>query len=339
MENATEFANLTFSNSSTLTQTELWIQLVVFYLLINGICSGSCNGLIFLAIVIERKKLSTRFFVIVAALALTRALGGFQIIIIGCYRILRTLGLASLEQTRFRCYMVHFLLYFGNTIEMALLIVLVVDRVMAISASDRYRQLTPFHAAKICTGISILIAFIKILMSLTMDNIPDSISCDNMYSPAGNTFTIYCQNIDFSLVVLLLLIYFCLIIDLRLKSRQTGTAEAKAALRRRLRVMPAIRNLVLLHCLFTLTSKLAGVLSTVSAFKEQENRIIAYQGMMICCDNFISGLALVISNTELRKAIKNLLTRQAKVEQLTLVQVDKNFAESTIKKKVFVSHV
>lgn len=319
MDNATSHelansTNATGGSPTTLTEVELWIQFIVFYLIINGVGSAACHAVVFSVILIERKKLSTRFFVILASLALTRTILGVQLIFTTCYRILRTLGHAAVVQPRMSCYAIHFALYFGNTLELVLLIAIVVDRVMAIAISDRYRHLTPKHAVKMCFGIFISVTTFKLILAYATDfSVPDHVACTNMYSPTGAYFNAYTQNIDFALILCLLLIYLWLIIDLRRRTRKAGTSEElKAALKRRTRVMPAIRNLVLLHCAFTLTAKAVGVFSTVFVFKAQADRIIAYQGMMICCDNLISGLALVVSNKDLRIIMKRVLLCQNK---------------------------
>lgn len=284
-----------------LTPLELWTQLIVFYGLLCGIVSTACSVLIWYGI-IRRKNLRTRFFIIVGCLTFCRTLICLQFLIMAIYRSLRTLGFVSPDQKRIVCHTIHFWLINGWTLEMFLLCALVVDRMIAIVAINRYRHMKSKSAFTLCLVLFVTVSIAKLVPSYSFDNMLEIRPCVNLYSFLDHRFNEFSQYIDLIMVLIILICYLALIVITKLKVRRMrGNQEATdVALRRQLKLMPMLRNLVLMHCTLAFTSKLLLFLANILPRCQQ--RCTAYGGVLSCIDVFTNVFVLLFTNSDIRSA-------------------------------------
>lgn len=290
----------------SLTVYELWIQLTVFYGLMGGVLSTIFSVLIWVGIC-RKKKFRNRFFIIVGCLTFVRTCIAVNFISLVTFRILRTIGIVATEQPRIICHSVHILVMHSLTVELTLLCTLVIDRMIAIAWINYYRLLTPRSALQICVAQYIFVAMIKLVPSYTGDDMFAIAKCINLYSFLNDTFNSYSTNIDLVMVFVVLLIYFVLIFYLRLrinviKQAASKTDAGNVALQRQLKLMPMLRNLVLMHCGLALTAKLFLWLGPLFKDPAIQQRLIAFGGIMQAIDLFVNVVALLLTNADIRRA-------------------------------------
>lgn len=301
-----------------LSKAELWMQLLVFYLTIGGWASILGNAAIIVALVRHRNELHSRFFVIVAALSLTKGILACQTVVMTSYRIFRTLGYVSINQTRLNCLFIHFFMPPLFTVEILILIVLVIDRSLAIGATNYYRRLTVHQIAIICSVTILAGSIAKLAMAFGMGDDPLSkvIACVNVASPVNETYQVVNANIDLILVLFLLVSYLALMIGFRFSTSRASNETAKNALKRQRKVIVTMRNVVLLHCAFTLTAKIL-LTAGSSQLGDTGIRLMAYGGMITQCDEFSSVIALIWSHPKLKMICLNGLTKKAHLPKTT----------------------
>lgn len=300
------FDNLTNKSATValgITPAELWIQLTIFYVLLAGVLSTLGNVLMTIGI-IKSKDLRTRFFIIVGSLLITRSLISLEMGIAGVHRILRSLGVVEVNLKRYICHSIHFQFFYATTLEMILILVLVIDRVLAIAFCNYYRSLTRKQALVTCIIISVFIVISKIILSYLGVNMNDTIPCLNVYSAPHELFNLTFQNIDFAVTILILVLYVGLIMYVRfyllksMKSEHDGSK--KIFLERQMKLLPMLRRLVLIHCGLAMFTKLLSLLAGVVT--SQAARLTAYGGIMTTVDLFANVIMLLATNKELREA-------------------------------------
>lgn len=294
------------TSAVTLTVYELWIQLVVFYGLVAGVLSTVFSILIWIGIS-RKKQLRNRFFVIVGCLTFVRTTIAVGFIILAAARILRTVSLVATEQPRIVCHCVHFVFIYSLTVELTLLCTLVVDRMVAIVWINYYRLLTTKSALRVCLVQYVAVALVKLVPSYAGDDMLAIVKCVNLYSFLNETFNSYSTNIDLAMVFAILVIYFVLIMYLRLRinvirQATSQTDAGNVALRRQLKLMPMFRNLVLMHCLLALTAKLFLWMGPIMADPALQQRMVLVGGIIQTIDIFANVIALLVTNREIREA-------------------------------------
>lgn len=301
-------ANVTDPTSSIgLTLAELWIQLIVFYIILCGIVSLIGNILMAVG-VIRSKKLRSRFFIVVCALLVSRVLTCFQLLVIGIFRSLWALGLAGLYMTRLQCQLIHFNLYYSTLMEMALLLVLVVERIAAIVAYKYYRHLTSRQAVIVCVVASALSVLAKLLPWYIETDFNEIVRCVNVNSASYTSDSIIAQNMDLVVALLVLILYLGLILYLRcyllpaMKKSSNGDQPLMASMMRQVNLIPLLRRLVLIHCGFAMTAKICLAVATILSHAEDAYRVTAYGGMLITVDLFVNVVVLLTTNKDLREA-------------------------------------
>lgn len=289
-----------------ITAAELWIHLSIFYAFLCGIVTTLGNILIIIGIV-RSKKLRNRFFVTVGLLTFCRVLLCLQFLIIAIYRMLRQGGLAPSEMDRLSCHSIHFWLLIGFTVEMILLLTLVLDRALAIVAASMYRRLTMRQAFAVCITVFLVGIVIKLPVSYVNVHLREVVTCTNSYSAPSEIFNLYTQNIDLALLALILVVYIALILYVQIRVRAlrstTNSQAAMIALKRQIKLMPMLRNLVLAHCSFVMISKILRTLAGVyDDHSEASARFTAYGGVFSTLDLFSNMIALLWSNNDIRMA-------------------------------------
>lgn len=299
------------TNTSTpsvgLTSAELWTQLLLFYVAISG-------GLIFVQCIIaigiiRTKELRNRFFVILCAVLFARVLLSAQNFSIGVYRSFRTLGLAPMNMVRFWCHCMHINLYYAAFLEMLYLVILVVDRFIAITASSYYRRLTVRQAIITCIIAFFASIFIKLVPTYLGVDLGEVIACMNINSPIHRLVGSYGQNMDVVPAVLILVVYIAMMLyiqcymlpKLKKASEDSASQAAMISVKRQMKLLPLLRRLVLTHCGLTLLAKI--VLGAAPlAGPAYELRLTAYGGMLIMTDLLVNAVVLLATNKEVRWA-------------------------------------
>lgn len=315
---------------ATITDTEQWIQLVVFYLLLASVLATI--GDVVIAIGIYRSKnLRSRFFIFVGFLTLIRIITGSQFFVMFAYRALRMVGLAEMNLKVGLCFFIHFHIVYVGTCEMVLLLVLVLDRMLAIMAHSRYRNLTSGQALKLGISVCIGTFLLKVVPSFFGVDFQQVAPCVHGYSPTHPTFAQYSQNIDLVIVLLILLLYIVLLVYLRCykipplrgSSNDVSSHAATIALKRQMKLMPLLRRLVIIHCSFALLTK--ATLSAAGATPDMySRRLIAYGGSLMTVDLFANAVILLASNKVLRRAGCVCLMNSVQSVQTTTAVVAQN---------------
>lgn len=322
--------NGTFSNvtaapvSIGVTAAELWIQLIVFYILFCFIVL--CLNSVMAVATLRTKELRSRFFVLVGCLLYCRNLLSIQLIVIGFYRVFRTVNLASGSMTRLQCHSVHVCLYFATYFELILLLLLVIDRIMAIIAFNYYRQLTIRQALLTCTAAAVLSLLAKLAPSYaTMSDFAEVIPCISYNSPTNPDYNAYSQHLDLATTLLVVALYLGLAVYLRLylipkltKAAQDSAGQsAMIAMRRQMKLLPLLRKLVLVHCGLTLTSRILLLVGTIVP-PAYSQRATAYGGMVVTVDLLANAIILLKTNKDLRHASMALFGTTTKVEVISI---------------------
>lgn len=227
----------------------------------------------------------------------------------GIYRTLRTLNLAPTSMTRFACHWVHFHLYYAPFLEMLLLLVLVIDRTIAIVAGTFYRLLTVRQVLVSCMIALVLSLLIKLLPSYLGVRLDEVVTCLNINSPTDPVFSSYGQNLDLALALLVLVMYLAMmgyircrmLPKLRKAAQDTAGRAAMITVKRQMKLLPLLRRLVLIHCSLTLVAKLLLAIAPLTP-AEYGLRLTAYGGMVITADLLVNAAVLITTNKEVRTA-------------------------------------
>lgn len=289
-----------------LTKGELWIQLVLFYLIIAGLSAPLGNMVIVYTLLTKSKKFRTHFFVIIGWLSFCRIFIGLQTTVLAMFRILALTDIISYYQPRFICYLINIGVYTESTVEVLLLLILVIDRLVAIAAVRHYRRITlkRLHITCLLIFLSMKLKLVPAYYGLHRnDTLLDIVKCANIFSPAGENFNLFSQNIDLILIILVLSMYFSLIIYIKRQTRMKMMNEAQlTSLKRQLSVIPAVRNVIFLHTACTLTAKLLLALGTFMDHPESF-RLVAYGGICWAVDAVANISVILYSSPELRKEL------------------------------------
>lgn len=297
------------------TEVELWFQLVFCYVFLGSV--AAFFNIVLLIGIYRDKMLRTRFFIIVSATIFCRCLICYQFMIVGIYRILRTLEQVSAFQPKIICILSSTLMYVTETLELALLTVLAIDRALAILAPGYYRISTSKGAFRICLTVYIGVLPIKIIpLTLLSGDLSEMVACININSAPGFAYSVYSQSLDIILCAVILILYVSLAIRLRMKISHSSAPAAvveeasfdrtprssivEADIRRITKLMPTFRNLVLVHSCFTFMSKLLLFLS--SQVQEESRRLVLYAGITLIFDQVINVIVLISSNEDIRRA-------------------------------------
>lgn len=298
------------AGTTGITELELFIQLILFYFGF-GIAAGIGNVSVAGGIV-RNKKQKSRFHVIVGFLAVARACLAFQFALIALFRFLRTFNLISVVQTRASCHFLHLFLYNASTVELCLLYVLVLDRMMAIAASHRYRRWTCEQAKIVGVTVTLTVSVLKFAPFYFSGRLHDRVKCLNVNSPGRPAFNAYNQHLDLVLAVILLVLYACLMCIVRVHlQRLKAKEEPQLAFRKRTKLIPMLKNMVLVHCTFVLSSKimlfLSGILPAHAA------RLVAYGGALLMVDSVANVAILLCVNRDVRRSSLAFLRRESAV--------------------------
>lgn len=294
------------SNNSTtpadLTVVEQWLQYIVFYIGFGTIGAVGNVGIAFG--ILRSKSLRSRFFIVVLTLVFVRITIAYQFIATGLYRALKTMRIVDAYQKRITCHLLHVFIPVSFTVELALMVVLVVDRMLAIVAPLLYKKLTRRQAKIVSIGIVFVVGVLfKLIPSFVGWNFNEVILCNNAYSAPSPKLNLYFQNSDLPLIALVLFLY-CLLwvyVKLRIKKlKSQNSIDGEMQLRRRMAVLPLLRNVIFAHSAITLTAKMLA--SLITYFPEQSIRLTAYSGNLNTVDLIINVGVLLWSNRDLREA-------------------------------------
>lgn len=293
--------NSTSTPAVTLTIYELWIQLLVLYGTIGGILPTVFAALIWAGIWRE-KKLRSRFYAIVGCLTFVRMLYAIAFILMALFRSLRTAGVVETNQTRLICHSIHILLVNNQTAELTLLCTLVIDRAVAVTLVTYYRLLSTKSAFQLCVAQYVLVSIVKLVPSYFGNNLLEMVQCVSFASALNETYNQFNTGIDLFLVFAVLVIYLLLIAFIRLRISAIQQAANNMALQRQLKLMPVLRNLVLMHVSLTLVGKSLTYLGNNNYFPEHSQRLTAAGGSMSAVDVFANVMILLITNQAIRDA-------------------------------------
>lgn len=289
----------------TQTQAELWIMFVVFYTVLCGIITNIASVMICVGLY-RKKEMRTRFFVIIGCLTFCRTLLSTQFLIIGIYRTLRTAGIASTVQRRLTCHVIQFWLIHGVVLEQTLLCTLVIDRIVAIMAIGYYRLLKAKSAFYICVSQFVIVTLFYLGPCYFIDDMFAVAPCIDMNSFLNPYFSLYRQYSSLAVVLIILILYVLLVLYLKVRAKMMAAdlsknEVAKVAFQRQLKLMPIFRDVVILHCSFSLTSRFFLFLSNVVPI-EQSQRMMAWGNTLICVDLFANVIGILFNNSEIRAA-------------------------------------
>lgn len=302
------FSNIsapTTSATVTLTPVELWIQILFFYIFFCGIVTNIMGTAIWIGI-LRKKDLRTRFFIIIGFLTFCRTGSCTNLLISGIFRALRTAGIVDTFQRRLFCHSLHFWLLDGFVLEQALLLALVIDRMIALMAINYYRLLTDRSAAYVCIILYAAVTVIVIGPSYAFDDMWGYAPCINTDSFVSPIFNLYKTNLSLAVVCAIVVCYCVLIFYVRLgaKAMEADAQKseiAKVALQRQLKLMPIFRNVVLMHCGFTFSSRLLNMLAPLFP-PEYGQRLTGVGGIFMNFDLFFNMMTLLVNNADIRKA-------------------------------------
>lgn len=186
---------------------------------------------------------------------------------------------------------------------MSILCTLVIDRMLAIVAVSFYRKLSRRSAVYMCLAQYLVIALIKVIPTLTIDPLMEVTTCVNMYAPINFAFGQFSQYIDFAIAILIIILYAALISYIRVKvtSRSADTGTLNVTLERQLKLIPVLRNLVLVHFGLMFPGKLLNMMASIVPPSYQQ-RMVAYGGMILNVDIFVNAIMLLVTNADIRHA-------------------------------------
>lgn len=293
------------SNSTTtadLTVFEEWLQYIVFYVGC-GIVGIVGNTAIAVGI-IRTKNLRTRFFVVICTLVCVRVTLAFQFVVMGAHRALKSLQIIDVNQKRITCYCLHLFINISFTIELCLLLVLVIDRMMAIMAPMVYKNLSLRQAKIVCLSVVIVVGvFCKIIPSLIGWDFNEIVPCTNSFSSFSDGLKRFFQNVDLPIISIVILMYCVLWIVIKWRVTQLkreNDSEKEIQLRRKMAVLPLLRNIIVTHATLTLTAKL--LIAIIVYIPSQAIRLTAISGDLNTIDLIANLIVLLWSNKELRDA-------------------------------------
>lgn len=297
------------SETSSITAAETWVQAIVFYFLGAGILGALVNALIVLAIR-RNKELRSRLFIIIIFLSLCRLLLCLNLGVTGIQRALRQVGIISLEQKRVVCSAMHIWLLNGLTLELMLILLLVIDRVIAITLPVRYSRVSDKQALYVCVILYVISILIKVLPGIFWDAEPlEVIPCHNGYSGTSENSSNFGRYLDVTLGAVIIFLYVALMVHIRFGINRQLPREAsevaKQSLQRQLALMPMLRNQVLLHSGLSLLSKLLFMAGGV--FPAQDARFVFWGGNFLVIDLLVNTMAVIIGNRDIRESMTGLL--------------------------------
>lgn len=285
-----------------LTVAEQWIQYIFFYIGFGIL--GAIGNIALATGIIRSKDLRSRFFIVICTVVLVRITIAYQFIVIGLFRALKALHIVEVNQKRITCHFIHFFIHVSFSVELSLLFVLVIDRMLAIIAPVVYRRLTRRQAKGICLITVLVVAVCKAVPSFVgWGDHNEAVACMNVFSTVTPKMSPYFQNMDLALTMLVLSMYCLLWTYLKVHVKplkRQNIVEGQLHLKRRMTLLPLLRNTVFAHTIVTLTAKC--LTSVVVWFPEQSFRLVAYSGNLNTIDLILNIVILMWSHNDLRKA-------------------------------------
>lgn len=300
------------SNRSTttppagLTSVELWIQLIFFYIFLNGVVTNIIGTAIWVGIV-RKKDLRTRFFIMIGFITFCRSCYCTNMFFVGIYRSLFTAGVIGTSQRRIVCHLINFWCINAFVLEQVLLLALVTDRFIALMAINYYRLMRDRSAAYVCVSLYIFVTIIVMGPPYFVDNMFEYAPCTNGDSFLNPYLGVYKTNLSLAIVCTIFVLNCVLMFYLRMQAKAMVAVAhesevAKAALQRQMKLMPMFRNIILMHCGFTFTSKILNVISTLvpPAYGQRLNMV---GGILTVLDMFLNNISIVMTNADIRSVV------------------------------------
>lgn len=294
--------NTTAPVSTDLTLVEQWMQYIIFYIGF-GVIGALGNGAIAIGI-IRSSELRSRFFIVIFTLVCVRITIAYQFIVTGMYRALKALNTVEAYQTRISCHILHLFIPVSFTVELSLLLVLVIDRILAIMTPVAYKSLSRRQAKIVCVSVVVVVGvFGKLIPSMIGWDFFELIPCLNAYSAPSANLNLYFQNSDLPIIVLVLVLYGGLWIYVKWRVemlKRQNSFDQQTQFKRKLAVLPLLRNIIVAHTAITLVAKLLTAL--VPYVPEQSIRLTAYSGNLNTVDLILNVAVLLGSNKEINMA-------------------------------------
>lgn len=315
MQNSTNEAVNVSAPPSVPTIAERYFQVGVYL----TFTSTSFVGYVWMACGIARcKETRSRFYYILIFLLLSRAGICVQLFNLIVYRLLRLLNLVS-NPPRYVCSLLAILIYPGF-VETVLLIGLAIDRAVALFAISYYRKLSRKQVVKACLLASGVALIFKVGMLFGTPAFSEPVGCLSVFDAMGKEGATFAQHFEFSLIVVLLVVYMSMLaaIHARVKrlKMQANSDALLATINRQMALMPTLRNIVVIHCFWTFTSKLLLTISVLPSAASFGARCVLYAGCFICSELFVNIVTLLKTNEEVRRATINCF-RANKVQSIS----------------------
>lgn len=250
------------------------------------------------------KDMRSRFYVIIIFLLVCRMLMCVQLTVLSVYRVLRVIDVVAF-QSRLTCSFMVLFLYPG-TLELLLLLMLALDRGVALFAVSYYRNLDWKHAAKMCFAISSVALLVKIGLLFGDPPFSATVTCFVVFDAIPVKLVEFSQNFDLALLLLLLVVYIAILVALRirlhkLRSKSENDA-AVIAINRHMMVMPTVRNIIVVHVAWTLSAKILLSLGIMPFATAYSARFLLFGGFFVASELFVNVVVLLCTNAEIRKA-------------------------------------
>lgn len=273
-----------------LTPFELWLRISI------GLGLGTVSVLLHSLIAISLCKgngLENRFHVFLFFLSISRIMYGFGHFCVATYRVLRTAGLAPTAMSSFACHSIQMFGVFPPTLELVILFMLIFDRAIAFGYPLIYRNFSTSQAKKLCAGACLIWFLFRFLPSYFGVSATDVIQCVNTLSPLAPSYAICWQYLDFVFSLSILVPFAYLVIAVwRRMHHENEQATADASFRRLVKVLPFLRLQLIMHCALVITSRSMQLAAAYVKNEADQQRMIAYYGMMAALDVFVNAIIL-----------------------------------------------
>lgn len=302
-------ANASDGLSFGLTYPERYSQFA-FYLFFG---STAFIGNSMMAIGIAKcKEMRSRFYVIIIFLLMARMLMCMQLLQLAIYRFLRVLDKVAFP-SRLVCGFLTVFVYPG-TLELLVLLVLAIDRAIALFAVAYYRHLKWQQAAKMCAVVSLIPLAVKIGLLVGDPPIMSTVSCFNVFDSVATANATLSQNLDLALLIVLIAVYVLILVVLRFrlhKLRNSPENDAGlVAIRRHLTLMPTVRNIIVVHCVWTLSAKVLITLALEPFAESLSAKFLLYAGYFVASELLVNVIILLWTNLDVRRATFSLYSAQ-----------------------------